>query len=362
MRNKRIFVAVIAALYASSAYHFVRYYVFFTEFYLKLNAYLTGRERIPFQERILPVFIMRPLLAWQPLTHLLSSRRGALSPPARGIFFLISLVTFAVVIYYTHRLYYAVSTRKTFAYLVYPFLLYTVMWSYSIHIDQNFSYPYDFLSLAFFTAGLYYIYKRQFLPLVFIMLIGTLNRETTLFLIGIYILDAATIPTVASTASFRERFDRAQIDWFRVAILCIIWASIKLTLSHYFAHNDNSENHIRLAENLVIFNPKNWPGALNICGYLLPVAFILRRRIEPIRFANYFYILAPWIAIMAISGLLIETRIYGELSTYVAIAAVLELEHYADHLRDIRTTPGSTDEPTSSHPTEAPALHAVAGD
>jgi uncharacterized membrane protein YidH (DUF202 family) len=216
------------------------------------------------------------------------------------------------------------------------------MWSYTIHIDQNFSYPYDFLSLAFFTAGLYYIYIRKFIPLVLIMILGTLNRETTLFLIGIYLLDCATLSWANTDESFRERFDLNRVPWLRIAILCILWAGIKVTLGHIYAHNDRSEDYLRLHDNLRDFKPKNWPGMLNITGYLLPVVFILRRYIQPVRFANYIYIVFPWFAIMLCTGLLIETRIYGELSPLVAVAFVVQTEYYIVHLANSHATATAT--------------------
>ena len=45
----------ILVLYACATLQFVRFYIVRCVFYLKLPAYLSGHERLPFQERVLPV-------------------------------------------------------------------------------------------------------------------------------------------------------------------------------------------------------------------------------------------------------------------------------------------------------------------
>ena len=74
--------------------------------------------------------------------------------------------------------------------------------------------------------------------------------------------------------------------------------------------------------------PRLWPSLLNICGYALPAVVMLRSRLRPLRFANYLYILPFWIAIMFYTGVILETRIYGELCSYTAVAVVLLLEEH----------------------------------
>jgi len=123
----------------------------------------------------------------------------------------------------------------------------------------------------------------------------------------------------------------SRIPWLRAALLFAIWAAIKLSLTHHFAHN-GSDNQLRIRENLVNIGPKHWPGVLNICGYTIPIVLLLHRRISPRRFANYLLIVPVWIVVMFFTGVMLETRIYGELSSLATVAMVLILEDYSERL------------------------------
>ncbi len=242
-------------------------------------------------------------------------------------FFLLSILALAAVVFFCQRLYNALTTTRRLAFLVFPVLLSALLWTYILHPEANFSYPYDLLSLALFTAGIDAIYRRQFLPLVLIMVVGTLNRETTLFLVGIFLLDAATVETASPTASLRDRFRLSHLPWARALLLLLLWTAIELGLAHLFAQNDRTEVYNRASENLRrLVNPHFWAAYLNVCGYLIPFVILFRSRIRPPRFGNYVYILAPWFAIMFFRGVLFETRIYGELCAFAAVAMVLLLE------------------------------------
>lgn len=322
MLKKRTLSLLMWFLYALATLQMIGFYVVSTRFYLNIHDYLQGRERIPFQERILAAVLLRAMLHIRPLVTLFTHLHGVFAPPERGAFFVLSFVSFCIAGFFCVRLYRAVSTQQTLGFLVYPVFLSTTLWSYALQVQQDNAYPYDMTSLAFFTAGLYFIYTHRFLPLLAVILIGTFNRETTLFLIILYVIDAATD---ASATTLRLRL--SQVPWLRVALLSLIWLSVKLTLVHLFAHNV-SENELRLRENFGYLSPKHWPALLNICGYLVPAILLMRAWIRPQRFANYLLIVPIWVAIMFLTGILVETRIYGELSSYTAIAAVLILEYY----------------------------------
>ncbi len=336
--SKKLLPLAILYFYACTTLQFVRYYTRTTNFYLHMSAYLSGHERLPFQERILPVLFMRPLYAsaWV-MRH--AHADGAFTPE-RGPFYLLSLISLIVAAIYTQRLYHAVSRQRLLGWLVYPLFLFAVMWSYSIHSEANYSYPYDLPAVAFFAAGLFYIYRRSFRGVLAVVLIGSFNRETTLFLIGIYVIDAASrsvFPWVEYRSRdmrglatwFWRRFDLSAVPWARVALLTVVWVAIKLSLGHLFAHNDRSEDFLRLHYNERLMKLRLLPALTNICGYTIPVVLLCARLIRPVRFQNYLLILPVWFAVMCCSGVLVETRIYGELCSFSAVALVLILEEYA---------------------------------
>ena len=326
---QRPIAVVLTALYLCATLQFVRYYSKATIFYLNMEAYLAGHERLPFQERILPILLIKPLMHSQWIVKHLVHTNGVYTAD-RGPFYVISLLAILVAGIFVQKLYMVVSERQTLKFLVYPLFLFAIMWSYSIHNEADFSYPYDLLSVAFFTVGLYVIYMRRFWPLALILLIGTMNRETTLFLIGIYVLDAASRPFAKTEDSLTERLSLNSVPWLRVALLVCIWLTIKVTLARHFADNDSSENYVRIAENFGRLKPRLWPALLNICGYMLPVVFLMRRYLQPTRFANYLFILPFWFAAMFYTGVIVETRIYGELCSFTAVALTVIIERYLE--------------------------------
>ncbi len=331
---RRFRVWIIPFLYACACLQLVRFYVKSSTFYLKMPAYLAGHERLPFQERVLPILFLRPMFNSSFLMQHLVHEKGV-SSGSNAPFYLLSVVSLFAAAALTQLLYRKVSQRHTLSALVIPLFLFCVTWTYVIHNEANFSYPYDLMSLAFFTGGLYAIYEGRFVLLASIIFVGTFNRETTLFLIGIYLLDAAgRSPIAASTGKVtrwmaRQGLSLRNLPWGRTAILAGIWLLVKVSLAYHFRHNDNSENFVRFGYNAARLKVRLIPALLNLCGYLLPIALLYWSRIRPARFGNYILILAVWLPIMCYTGVLLETRIYGELCSWTAIALTLLAEERA---------------------------------
>jgi hypothetical protein len=311
-------------VYLLATVQLVRFY-FSTAPGVDIDRYLGGTAPLPFQERILPAVLIRLLLRIPPLVHFLLKHRLVLSPPAKGCALILSCIALGIAGYFCVQLYRAASKTRALGVMVYPLFLVAVVLSYAVHVEQNTYLPYDMPSLAFFSAGLYAVYTRRYVWLVLIVLAGTFNRETTLFLVMAFALDAASID---DTTVGGKRFDVTQIPWLRTLLLAVLWTGVHAFLAHRFAGNDRSENHIRITENLHRLIPENWPVLLNICGYLLPFVLLLWPRIRPRRIGNYALLAVPWFAVMFCYGVITETRIYGELTPFAVVATVLLLEEY----------------------------------
>ncbi|AFL88933.1 hypothetical protein Terro_2696 [Terriglobus roseus DSM 18391] len=298
---------------------------------IDLDAYLHGTAPLPFQKRYLPAIIIRYMLQIPPLVRFLLKHHIVLSPPARGCSLILSTIALGITGYLAVRLYRAVSPQGRMAAFVYPLLLLCTLLSYAVHVEQNTYLPYDLPSLAFFTGGLLCIYTRRFWPLVAVVLIGTLNRETTLFLICLFLIDAASVPEGEAITRWRDRFRLARVSWLRLLLLCVAWLVPELVLSRMFAGNDRSQNYLRVVENLHSLYPAAWPALLNICGYMLPFVLLLHPSIRPRRFGNYALVALPWFITMFAWGVLSETRIYGELVSLTTVAAILLIEQHMAH-------------------------------
>jgi hypothetical protein len=329
--QSRLRLGAICFLYLCAAFQFIRFYAVNTTLYLDLPLYLAGKERIPFQERVLPIVLMKPI--YQFFLHHSGQHQRAFSPE-RAPLFLVSLGSFLIACFFTQMLYRRVSRRRDLLLMVFPVFLFTMIWSYALHVEANYSYPYDMPSVAFFSAGLYFVASRRFYPLLAVMLIGSLNRETTLFLIGIYLLEYATPASVDGQEEGGMRLSLAHLPWLRAALLFVVWLAIKLMVAHRFAHNP-SEDTVRVGENFFrILTPALWPGLLQICGYMVPVIVLLSRQIRAPRFRRYLWILPFWFVAMLAKGVLDETRIYGEFCPFAAVALVLIVEEHVAGRRE----------------------------
>jgi hypothetical protein len=80
----------------------------------------------------------------------------------------------------------------------------------------------------------------------------------------------------------------------------------------------------RMPQNLSFFVlPQAWPQMLGGCCYLLPIVVLFRRDLRDPRLRAWLWVLPAWFGFMFVYGILIETRIFGELIPYVAVAGAL---------------------------------------
>jgi hypothetical protein len=330
MTRRQPMAWLVVILYVLATVNGMQFYVTNTAPWLNTARYLAGTERLPFQTRVFPIPFLKLLAHVAGSIPFLNSGSGVFTATKFGPFFL-SLVSFAIASIFVVLLYRAVSLTRSLSGVVAPIFLALTLATYVIR-SANYFYPYDMPALAFFAAGLYFIYQRKFVLLLLVVLLGTFNRETTLFLIVIYVLDAAASPSQEESAPASARSNRmywSQVSWLRAFFLAAVWTAIRLYLSHKFAGNDRSEDYLRFGENLHrLLSPRYWPTMLDLCGYLLPIVYLCRKRLASKRLATWLLVTPLWIILMLFVGVITETRIYGELIPLVAVAATLLLEEH----------------------------------
>jgi hypothetical protein len=105
-----------------------------------------------------------------------------------------------------------------------------------------------------------------------------------------------------------------------------LWIVWRILIGNFFAHNA-SEFYPRIDWNLKsLVVPQAWPQLLSACGYLLLFVVVMRRRIIDSRLRAWLWILPVWFAFMFIFGILIETRVFGELIPLVVCGTSLIVE------------------------------------
>jgi hypothetical protein len=285
--------------------------------YLSLPRYANGTERMPFQGRMLMMWPMRWAENSSWLQHWTGGRQGMKTPELVVIVVtgLLSLTATGVLVTVLFR---KISSVQRLPYLPYAVLLVICIFNFCL---IPYSFPYDLPSLMFFTLGVYLIYMRRFWGLLVMFPIATLNRETTLFLIPLLAMDA--IAEENAPAWGRLRDVRLLL---KLTGLSAIWIVLQIYVRHQFAGNVTEMGPRVLINLMSIANPGQWIKMLSACAFLLPFVLLLRRRIEDARFRAYMWIIPAWVAFMFFFGLLLEVRIYGELSGLIAVAATLTLE------------------------------------
>ena len=319
---------LLLTIYALATIQFVWCYLWLTRPYVNTFQYEQGTERMPFQGRCLMMGPMRwahssRILAF--LTHPFQLSAFWFPRPVQPEVLVQALIFLASVLiagFCVTRIYQASSARRTLVPAVYPLLLVVCGATYIMHTVQNFRFIYDLPSLAFFSIAFYLLYfQRHWIFFVALFLIATINRETTVLLLPLYLITAAV-----KDGRLRPRELFRLRPLLVVVPLALVWIAWQLAVRHIFAANV-SEFYPRLNWNIKsLLAPHAWPQLLSACAYLLPFILVMRARIRDARIRAWLWIIPLWLAFMFSFGILIETRVYGELIPLVVCATMLVVE------------------------------------
>lgn len=298
------------ALVAACAY-FAQLYTTLKPSYLDLHAYALGQERMPFQARELMRF---PLLwaARSPLLQRATAGKTVIASPERLASELLSFTCLLLAGVAAIKLYKFTSPRRQLALL--PFAVLIVLCLFDFYLAVPFSFPYDLPATMFLGWGSYFVLTGQFGWLLPVFVLGTWNRETTLFLILLLAVVACTRTGEFRLSSLRGR------DGIRLATLTVVWLLILVALHHRYAANP-SEAGSRWRSNLTaLAHPLLWPNILSASAFLLPWLWLRRRDLPPPLRAGML-VLPLWVLLLLSVGQILELRIYGDISVFVAVCA-----------------------------------------
>jgi hypothetical protein len=335
--------AVLAAVYLLATIQFVWCYLWLTRPYVNTALYEQGLERMPFQGRILMMLPMRvashsTVLDW--LTGPFGRSHFWFPKPVAPEVMVQAAIDVGCLLltgWLTTKIYAACSSRQLLTAMIYPLLLVVCGATYMMHTVQNFRFLYDLPSLAFFATAMYLMYfRRHWAWFAALFCVATLNRETTLLLLPLYVLNGAV--------------EQGRFAWRRVVNaptlavvvpLAAFWIGWQIVVRHTFAQNP-SEFYPRLDWNLKsLAAPLAWPQLLSAGGYLLLFVLAMRRRIVDPRLRAWLWIVPVWLVFMFVYGILIETRVFGELIPLIVCAsAVIVEEILLDRMRVLLRRPG----------------------
>ena len=318
----------LAALYLLATVQIAWCYLWLTRPYVSTLLYERGQERMPFQGRCLMMLPLR--LAHSSAVLGLAGKLFAVSQfwfprpvqPEVLIQAVINVGCLVLTGILTTRIYQASTRRGLLTPLIYPLVLITFVSTYILHTVQNFRFTYDLPSLALFTTGLYLIWFRRH-PAWFaaLFIVATINRETVVMLLPLYLIDK----TLPGRRLHWRRLPGLR-SWALVVPLALFWIGWEMFIRHHFAHN-GSEFYPRLNWNIKsILLPHAWPQMLSSCGYLLPFVLVMWRQLPNARLRAWLWLFPLWIAFMFSYGILIETRVFGELIPIVVCSSALIFE------------------------------------
>ena len=339
--------ALTLLLNAAATLHFVWFYLSLVRCYLNLDSYESGTANTPYQYRLL---LMLPLrwahgsAACQSLAAALTSMRPWFPlgvRPESIVEFPLDVVSVILAGLVARQIYKSASPTSLLTPLVYPLTLLMVAATYAFGTMHRLRFLYDLPSLGFFAAGLYLLYFRkprwQF---ALLFCIATLNRETTLFLLALFVLtrwldtrstttrDHGTHNAVTSPPHTPAwRLPRLPVaDVALTALLLSAWVFWHIWVAHHFSANP-TESWSRLRLNLwILAVPASWLQLLSCFAFCGPVLLVHRRRVHDPTLRLWLWIVPLWVLCMLHYGLFVETRIFGELIPIVACCVALITE------------------------------------
>jgi hypothetical protein len=324
-RKKKITLMLV---YLVATIQFVWCYLWLTRPYVNTLLYEEGRERMPFQGRVLMMVPMRwahqSSALWRFAESFGKSHFWFPKPVAPEVLVQAAIDVTCLLLtgFLTTKIYQASSRRRLLTPVVYPLLLVVCGATYVMHTVQNFRFLYDLPSLTFFAAAMYLMYFRQhWIYFAGLFVLATINRETTLLLLPLYMLNDAV-----EEGRLRWQLMPRSRTLLVVVPLALVWGAWQIFIRHHFAQNA-SEFYPRInwnVKSLVV--PQAWPQLLSACGYLLLFVVVTRRRINDPQLHAWLWLLPMWFVFMFVYGILIETRVFGELIPFVVCATTLIVE------------------------------------
>lgn len=295
--------------------------------HIQLLAYEEGRERTPFQYRVLMMWPM----GWAHSSPLIVRWARALNAmpgwfpngvrPEGVVQAAIDLASVVIAGLVARRLYLGACRSGLLAPVVYPLTLVMVASTYCVLNIHLLRFIYDLPSLALFSIGLELIYfRRSHFLFALLFVVATLNRETTLFLLGFFAVAACVRSDRGARQLYSARILRVLIP---LSVFWLLWHGY---IAHRYAANP-TESLVRVYLNVgLLLLPITWPQMFASFCYLWPLVLVSRDKIFDPVLRAWWLVIPAWFAFMFYYGIFIETRVFGELIPYFACTATLLCE------------------------------------
>ncbi len=294
--------------------------------FLDLRAYSGYGERLPYQGRVLMAWVLHVTAGSPHLGPAIAKAASHLPKELRDPYIFVLLITtfvtmFLAILAARASLLALIGDRR-FASWAALLTIYMAYFNLLAVYGLTYTLPYDVPSLALFSIGVWLVLTRRYWWLLVAFTLGSLNRETYCFI---------TVFLALYTwfdGQQQKPVQEARTSWLKrigphLVLQAAVWMLIRVWLRHLFAHNPlesaNGVFDFQLMKNLkFLLNPPQWPLFLSLFGFTLPLFFWSYRWISDRALARSTAILlALWAPAMMIVGIIVEIRIFDELTAFL---------------------------------------------
>ena len=320
---------VVTLLQILVVVHFSVAYIDGTTSWISLPKYVAGTERLPFQFRALTAWTMQAAVHLPGIAMLAHHASKKMADPL--------MITWAGLVMLS-TVWILHSARQAAATIFKDPLLTKILaltFMIPLYIDYEalangyrLSYAYDLPSLALFNACVVAILRGLRLRMLVLFALATLSRETSVYLIPIFLLYA----WIDARGCLKPRF-LPDLPW--AAAMVVIWILTKRGLVILYGGNplESHTGHLpgpvpgmefQLYPNLAaLINPLQWPDLLSPVGWLWLPVFGFWRGVDDKRLRIAIAVGTPAVAvIMLFVGRIAEPRVFGELTIFYWLAAL----------------------------------------
>lgn len=323
----------------AASFHFALAYTLNTSPFLDIPSFEAGRERRPFQYRALTAWVMggvdRFIRFPLALQHRLPPRMSA---PDSFALLCIVFISLLIGVYATRqtlvRLTGDTSASRWWSLLVIFMAYFHYLLDFGHPCCTPFQLPYDLPSMAFFAVGISLIVARRTLLLYVLLFFAMLNRESAVFLIGIFVLYEWGLQDKKELV-VRRIFPHALLMFLMCLIL--MHGLHRLYPLAIAQGTIGGSFEIHVVDNIgYLLRPYYWASYLSMFGFSW---IYLYRHWHSVPHPGIRY--AMWIGpimlvAMYIVGVLSEIRIFGELISLLVIALALLLNRQFSEARGNR--------------------------
>jgi len=304
--------------------------------FLDLPQYANYAERLPYQGRILMAWVLHVTAGSARLGPKIA-RIAAHAPkefrdPYIFVLLLITFVAMFLALFAARATLLSLTADRRFASWASLLTLYMAYFNLLAIYGLIYILPYDVTSLALFSVGVWLVLTRRNWLLLPVFVLGSLNRETYCF-VTLFLVLYTWFDTKRQAQSGEARAAALTRIAPHVLLQTIIWVAARLWLRHMFLHNpqDTANGNGLFAFQLVhnvksLLNPAQWPLFLSLFGFTLPLFFWGYRWIGNRALArSVAVLLGVWVVAMMLVGVIVEIRIFDELTAFLAPAIALVL-------------------------------------